>query len=143
MKRCSKCKRRKHKSKFGKDRRTKDGLRYQCKDCQRVYRQSDSRKKAQLRYDRSEKGKATKLRYGQRVGGKEARRAYEQSGTRKTARLSRERSKAYKETRLRYRQSDVGKIAKRRQKLRKRLRLQTMINEYDHQIFDDDGYLIN
>ncbi len=37
QKRCSKCKKWKDESKFGKDSKNKDGLRYWCKDCVRAY----------------------------------------------------------------------------------------------------------
>jgi len=37
QKRCTKCKKWKDESKFGKDRYYKDGLKYNCKDCERAY----------------------------------------------------------------------------------------------------------
>jgi len=55
QKRCSKCKKWKDKSKFGKDRSHKDGLGYDCKDCVRV----DNRE----RYKKEGKGLKTYYRY--------------------------------------------------------------------------------
>jgi hypothetical protein len=37
MKQCTKCKKWKNESKFGKNSKSKDGLRYWCKDCVRAY----------------------------------------------------------------------------------------------------------
>ncbi len=37
MKKCTKCKKRREESEFGKDRRSKDGLAYLCKKCSREY----------------------------------------------------------------------------------------------------------
>jgi hypothetical protein len=47
MKRCSKCKKRKDESEFDKDLRSRDGLRFRCKACDREY--------SQLRYRRNRK----------------------------------------------------------------------------------------
>lgn len=60
-KRCSQCKDSKPNSEFNKNCRTKDGLRCQCKSCQRAYRQSEKGKvvnlKAQKKYLKTLKGK--------------------------------------------------------------------------------------
>jgi len=55
MKRCSKCKKWKDESKFGKYRYGKDGLRYWCKDCVRAYMRE--------RYKKEGKGLKTYYRY--------------------------------------------------------------------------------
>ncbi len=55
MKQCTKCKKWKDESKFGKDRKSKDGLRYWCKDCVRA----DMRE----RYKKQGKGLKTYYRY--------------------------------------------------------------------------------
>ena len=55
MKQCSKCKKQKDESKFGKNRYGKDGLRYRCKDCVR----EDNRE----RYKKEGKGLKTYYRY--------------------------------------------------------------------------------
>ena len=55
MKRCSKCKKWKDKSKFGKDSKNKDGLRYWCKDCVRAYMRE--------RYKKEGRGLKTYYRY--------------------------------------------------------------------------------
>ncbi len=44
QKRCSKCKKWKDESKFGKDRYHKDGLGYDCKDCARAYMRESHKK---------------------------------------------------------------------------------------------------
>jgi len=55
QKRCNKCKKWKNESKFGKDSRNKDGLRYWCKDCVRAYLRE--------RYKKEGKGLKTYYRY--------------------------------------------------------------------------------
>ena len=55
QKRCTKCKKWKDESKFGKDRYGKDGLRYDCKDCVRAYMRE--------RYKKEGKGLKTYYRY--------------------------------------------------------------------------------
>ncbi len=55
QKRCSKCKKWKDESKFGKDSKNKDGLRYWCKDCVRAY--------IRERYKKKGKGLKTYYRY--------------------------------------------------------------------------------
>ena len=55
QKRCSKCKKWKDESKFGKDRYGKDGLGYDCKDCVRAY--------IRERYKKEGKGLKTYYRY--------------------------------------------------------------------------------
>ncbi len=49
MKSCSKCKNIRDLSEFSKDRSSKDGLRSQCKSCQKLYRQSVSDKSKEYR----------------------------------------------------------------------------------------------
>jgi hypothetical protein len=48
MKVCSKCKKAKDKSEFGKDRHAKDGLRYSCKDCCNKSQRARPKKKARF-----------------------------------------------------------------------------------------------
>ena len=55
QKRCTKCKKWKDESKFGKDRYGKDGLGYDCKDCVRAYMRE--------RYKKEGKGLKTYYRY--------------------------------------------------------------------------------
>lgn len=45
MKKCSKCKKNKHLDKFGKDSRSKDGLKYQCKQCVNLFSKTREKKK--------------------------------------------------------------------------------------------------
>ena len=58
QKRCTKCEKWKDESKFGKDRYSKDGLNYWCKDCERA----DNRE----RYKKEGKGLKTYYRYEER-----------------------------------------------------------------------------
>ena len=58
MKQCTKCKKRKDESKFGKGRYSKDGLRYWCKDCVRAdmrerYKKEGKGLKKYYRYEES------------------------------------------------------------------------------------------
>ena len=55
QKRCTKCKKWKNESKFGKDSKNKDGLRYWCRDCVRAYLRE--------RYKKEGKGLKTYYRY--------------------------------------------------------------------------------
>ena len=54
MKSCSKCKNIRDLSEFSKDRSSKDGLRSQCKSCQKLYRQSVSDKQRDYRIKNKE-----------------------------------------------------------------------------------------
>ena len=57
MKRCSKCKKRKAESEFGKNARSRDGLRSRCKECERKYsrqRYRQERKSARRYYSYEE-----------------------------------------------------------------------------------------
>ena len=47
MKRCSKCKKRKTESEFGKKRQSKDGLKSWCKKCEREYARKYYKRKAE------------------------------------------------------------------------------------------------
>ncbi len=58
MKQCTKCKKWKDESKFGKDSRNKDGLKSWCKDCMRAY--------IRERYKKEGKGLKTYYRYEER-----------------------------------------------------------------------------
>jgi hypothetical protein len=50
MKKCSKCKEEKKLTEFSKDKRKKDGLRYNCKSCLKEYRQANKEKRKE--YDK-------------------------------------------------------------------------------------------
>ena len=77
MKRCSKCERLLSIKQFSKNRRTKDGLRVQCKACNAVYdaayRQTPKGKAVNratvIRYQQTPKGKAATVRYRQTPNG--------------------------------------------------------------------------
>lgn len=66
-KRCSKCAEMLPRTAFGKDSRTKSGLRSECKKCsvkiQAIYVKTEKRKAVVARYSKSEKGKATQAQY--------------------------------------------------------------------------------
>ena len=58
MKHCNKCKEDKSVAEFHKDHRNKkDGLQGWCKDCVRLYGQSEAGKRSDRKYSRSEKGR--------------------------------------------------------------------------------------
>ena len=52
MKRCPKCKIEKSKSEFSKRSRNRDGLRYQCKNCDWLYNQSERSKETKRKYNK-------------------------------------------------------------------------------------------
>ena len=66
MKRCTKCKVEKEYSDFGKDKRAKDGLTHQCKDCRnkhhRLYRQTENGQQKIKEYELKNKDKISKQR---------------------------------------------------------------------------------
>lgn len=94
MKFCKKCKKSKEESEFGLLQSAKDGLNYQCRECQREkmnkYRENPlNRKKMNenaAKYRRSNKGKATKKRYYFSEKGIKAYKQYNQNTIEKKAR---------------------------------------------------------
>ena len=69
MKKCSRCKKEKDFSEFGKEKKGKNGLKSICKKCctkrQKIYLQSERGKIVKKRYAQSEKGKIATKRYYQ------------------------------------------------------------------------------
>ena len=102
MKTCSKCKEKKPRKEFYKDKSKKDGLASICKDCACIYRKSNARKKTQARYGKSEKGTKAHARYNK-------------SSKRKTASARYYRSKG-KETMTKYGKTEKGKVVRRKAK---------------------------
>ena len=62
MKRCSKCRGKKQLTAFYKQTTSKDGLQYWCKDCDRLYRQSDKGKEVEKKFRQSKKGRVVQRR---------------------------------------------------------------------------------
>lgn len=84
---CGKCSETKSLNEFYKNKTTKDGYQYNCKDCFRAYDQNyaqsgrgkKARRKAVRRYARTDKRKQSIKRYQQSNKGKQTTRRYQQS----------------------------------------------------------------
>lgn len=112
-KKCSKCKEIKPLSEFYKNRSKKDGYHFDCKICQKHYRQTDKGKKVQKRYLQSDKGKVSRRkiikRYERSQKGRETIRLYRQSEKGKNTKKRYEHSEKGKAAHTRYKQSVKGK----------------------------------
>lgn len=77
---CSKCKEDKPLAEFHKDRRAKNGLRSQCKLCEKAtqahYWQTEKGKASQARYAKSEKGKVAHKRFTRSIEGRATQAQY-------------------------------------------------------------------
>ena len=124
MKRCSTCKELFPLTQFGPDKRTPDGLQYQCLACRRFsarkYSKTEKFRVQQRRYRQSEKGKHTARLQTQRRRQTEAGKRYEQlyrrSERRKIAQQRYGKSEKAKQTKRLYWQTE--KSQKRMQRYR-------------------------
>lgn len=102
---CTGCDQSKPINQFGKNRYAQDKLNYRCKECCKLYAQSNAGKEASKRADRrfrrSEKGEQSRKRYFQSSEGKQSQKRYDQS------------SKG-KQRHARYNKSKKGKHANRK-----------------------------
>lgn len=94
MKTCTKCKKEKDESQFGKLKSGKNGLNPRCKECQRKkigewFSRPGSKEKVNknaAKYRRTKKGKATKKRYYNSPKGQKTYRKYNEASKQKLAR---------------------------------------------------------
>jgi len=117
MKQCSKCKERKSFSEFNKDRSTKDGLKYYCRECGKKYEQIH------------------------RIEILERQRKYYQTHKIKIAKRHKKYNQAHKAERIewskKYYQKTGNKYVDREQYLKSRYGL--TLEDYDQMIEDQDG----
>jgi 5-methylcytosine-specific restriction endonuclease McrA len=93
---CNKCGEAKQIKEFSKNKYAQDGYQYQCKTCNKIYRQSDERKRSNKKYDQSDKGKQTKKRYHQSQKGKRTKKRFLRTDKGK---LSHQRNETIRRTR--------------------------------------------
>ncbi len=113
-KRCSTCKEIKPIEQFGKNRNTKSGYMYECKECCKAYSQSTRGKEAIKNHRQTEKYKQSQRRYSQTENRRLYNKQYQRSEKAKQYQKQYQHSGKRKQVLKRYRQSENGRQVNRK-----------------------------